>query len=142
MHKNSVKAYHSIKPGIPAKEREVLHMIKMYGPINGRMLDVRISGGHKRIKNLIDMGCIGIAYIADDSVTGRETNYYIWLTDKPNPIKGKVVKSDPLKLHALYDEAFKSGVRAAICTSLDWHGVKQTIEQIEHTVNLICEVQK
>lgn len=140
MNKNSVKAYHAIKSEIPAKEREVLHMIKMYGPINGRMLDVRISGGHKRIKNLMDMGCIGVAYIADDSVTGRETNYYMWLTDKPNPVVKKVKKEDPLKLHALYDEAFKSGVRAGIAWIV--RDAKFNIHEIENMVANACEVME
>ena len=110
MNKTSVKAYHAIKPTIPAKEREVLHMIKMYGPINGRMLDVRISGAHKRIKNLMDMGCIGIAYIADDAVTGRETNYYMWLTDKPNPVKTVRKNCKALDIGDYYDRAYGNAV--------------------------------
>ena len=140
MNKNSVKAYKEIKHDIPAKEREVLHMIKMYGPINGRMLDVRISGGHKRIKNLMDMGCIGIAYIADDAVTGRETNYYMWLTDKPNKVVKKTEKKDPLVASSAFDAGYRMGVRAAICYAIDKHGEKIDIETIEGVVDEVCEV--
>lgn len=140
MNKNSVKAYHAIKPEIPAKEREVLHMIKMYGPINGRMLDVRISGGHKRIKNLMDMGCIGIAYIADDAVTGRESNYYMWLTDKPKAVISPAKKDKAFNAHLLYDEAFKSGVRAGIAWLV--RDAKFNIHEIENMVANACEVME
>lgn len=136
MHKNSVKAYHAIKSEIPAKEREVLHMIKMYGPINGRMLDVRISGGHKRIKNLMDMGCIGIAYIADDSVTGRETNYYMWLTDKPKPVKTVRKNCKALDLGEFYDSAYITGIKDA----LFWAGYSKV--EIEVAAKRVAEVQK
>lgn len=138
-NKNSVKAYHNIKPTIPAKEREVLQLIKMYGPINGRQLDVKISGGHKRLSSLMAMGCIDIGYIAKDSVTGQSANYYMWISDKPKVEKVKAKKPKyivPIKLAEYYDKAYIEGIKDA----LFWAGYKRV--EIEACVKRVKECQK
>lgn len=140
MNKNSVKAYHAIKPTIPAKEREVLHRIKISGPVNGRMLDIWINGAHKRLKDMETKGLIYLAYRTDDAVTGCEADYFAFLSDTPKPIKKGIKKNDPLKLHALYDEAFKSGVRAGIAWLV--RDAKFNIHEIENMVANACEVME
>lgn len=113
MKANSVKAYHSVKAEIPDKEREVLHLIKMYGPINGRMLDVRISGAHKRIAKLLEYGCIGEAYMGNDPITGRLTAFYHFLTESPNIPKTIKKNKKALDLGGYYDIIFAQGARYA-----------------------------
>ncbi len=140
MNNTSIKAYHKVKPTIPQKEREVLALIKLYGPINGRQIDVKINGGHKRTHNLLALGCIDVAYIAQDAVTGHQATYYMYVTDKPKAVAKKENKPCPMKLSSFYDEAYKSGVRATVCYSLDKSGQNATIEDIEAVVNEVCEV--
>lgn len=140
-NKNSVKAYKEIKSTLPDKEAEVLHLIKMYGPINGRMLDIRISGAHKRISALLERQAIEISHIGGDPVTGKDTAFYRITGFSPAPIN-VVKKGKGIDLGTFYDKAFRDGARAAVCMAIEVAGEPISIQQIEGTVDLICEVAK
>lgn len=141
-NKNSVKAYNSIKPTLPEKEREVLRLVAKYGPINGRMLDVSISGAHKRIANLLEREVIAVAYNDMDPITGKDTAFY-HATGKPSKAIQSIKKSKGIDLATFYDKAFRDGVRAALCVAVnEATDPIVSIEMIENTVNYICEVQK
>ena len=140
----SKKAYKEIKEdgSLANMEQLALDLIKLYGPLNGRMLDKYMPGGHKRIKALLDRGCIGEAYFANDKVTGKLTAYYMWLSDKPlhKPVSVKKPKynNDPKALAHLYDKSFESGVRAAMA----WVYAGGEAKVIEDMVQEILEAQR
>jgi len=137
MNKNSIRAYTEIKKDgtLAAREQSVLKVIKLYGPINGRRIDILVNGGHKRIKSLLECGVISMAYNGMDHETGKVTAYYK-ATGKA-PIKPVVIrKSQPIDLSGLYDRAFEAGVTEAVmCFIKDG-------DEVAKKVNEICEAMK
>lgn len=109
MKQTSIVSYQEIKKD-GTLAREALAMIKEYGPINGRELDNKLQGGHKRIADLLAYGVIAVAFTDKDPVTGKYTAYYYFTGNPPKPITKKR-KDDPLKLHELYDNAYNQGAR-------------------------------
>lgn len=136
MNENSIKAWNEIKyTTLADREQAVLKVIKEYGPINGRKIDVLVNGGHKRISNLLETGVIDLAYNGMDHQTGKITSYYIATGKKPT--KAKVIRrSKPLDISGLYDRAFEAGVTEAVmCFIKDG-------DDVAKKVNEICEAMK
>lgn len=136
MNENSIKAWNEIKyTTLADREQAVLKVIKEYGPINGRKIDVLVNGGHKRISNLLETGVIDLAYNGMDHQTGKITSYYK-ATGKA-PIKPQVIrKSQPLDISGLYDKAYEQGVTDAVK-----HFVKDG-DTVAALVNAICEAMR
>jgi hypothetical protein len=128
MKQTSIKAYGEIKEdGTLARlEKNVLELIKTLGPLNGRMVDRRINGGHKRIAALLKRGCITEAYAGVDKVTGKATSFYRFVRDNPlhniisvkkptyKELEDKIkFMQDGTASSILYDTAFIDGWNAA-----------------------------
>lgn len=140
MRKTSADAYHEIKEnGTLAKlEAKVLEYIKFAGPISGRLINKHIPGGWKRCSMLEAMGCIEVAYEISDPVTKHTVTYWMFRSDtptKPRPSKAK--DNDPLKLHALYDTAFRAGAKAALDTVFPQANIELKQEMIDAVVERV-----
>jgi hypothetical protein len=74
MRQTSINAYHSIKQDgtLSKKQIEVLNLVRAAGKITGRAVSRAISGGHKRLSDLRDMGAIFVAGYATDPHTKKK----------------------------------------------------------------------
>ena len=92
MKPTSIKAYHEIREDGTLSKRmtEVLNLVRAAGRITGRAVSRAIPGGHKRLRDLADIGVIFENGTTRDPITHKEV--ILWsVTDQPAlfPLKPK-----------------------------------------------------
>lgn len=132
---NSNKAFKEIleNGSLAEMQDRVLRYIKASGPICGRDISACIPGGHKRVSELKDIGCIKRHGTRRHPVTGKMVDTWVYVGRGHKQMRKRISKAQIMS--EVYDHGILGGVE--LCITLRKEG--NTDKQIRSIVQRAME---